>query len=290
MENLNNMKKTVLKLEKEISEISMNLSKVQKREHSKMKNIIQNINNLLNKNSKENNIHSNKAEQYISNNKNKDTLEKNNNNKTIESLNNYKNNIDFIMISLKQPKSKNKFQLNLNNETFSNKKGKTNQNKKNEIDSNDKFLYRNKTDIKNNQINYLISEQNRKYNDKSRNHNNIVYNQMTYTKPKLNNEFSKSKKISKKQRANSNNPKIINNIFDINNKVDTPMQIDIKNDSISTLKNSSSKREIDEIEIVKENPDKSKKIYRINYKNKNLEKIFNRQLLYDRNFFPLNNL
>ena len=46
MENLNNMKKTVLKLEKEISEISMNLSKVQKREHSKMKNIIQNINNL----------------------------------------------------------------------------------------------------------------------------------------------------------------------------------------------------------------------------------------------------
>ena len=69
------------------------------------------------------------------------------------------------MISLKQPKSKNKFQLNLNNETFSNKKGKTNQNKKNEIDSNDKFLYRNKTDIKNNQINYLISEQNRKYND-----------------------------------------------------------------------------------------------------------------------------
>lgn len=290
MENLNNMKKTVLKLEKEISEISMNLSKVQKREHSKMKNIIQNINNLLNKNSKENNIHSNKAEQYISNNKNKETLEKNNNNKTIESLNNYKNNIDFIMISLKQPKSKNKFQLNLNNETFSNKKGKTNQNKKNEIDSNDKFLYRNKTDIKNNQINYLISEQNRKYNDKSRNHNNIVYNQMTYTKPKLNNEFSKSKRISKKQRANSNNPKIINNIFDINNKVDTPMQIDKKNDSISTLKNSSSKREIDEIEIVKENPNKSKKIYRINYKNKNLEKIFNRQLLYDRNIFPLNNL
>ena len=55
---------------------------------------------------------------------------------------------------------------------------------------------------------------------------------MTYTKPKLNNEFSKSKKISKKQRANSNNPKIINNIFDINNKVDTPMQIDIKNDSV----------------------------------------------------------
>ena len=290
MENLNNMKKTVLKLEKEISEISMNLSKVQKREHSKMKNIIQNINNLLNKNSKENNIHSNKAEQYISNSKNKETLEKNNNNKTIESLNNYKNNIDFIMISLKQPKSKNKFQLNLNNETFSNKKGKINQNKKNEIDTNDKFLYRNKTDIKNNKINYLISEQNRKYDDKSRNHNNIVYNQMTYTKPKLNNEFSKSKKISKKQRVKSNNPKIIYNIFDINNKVDTPMQIDIKNDSVSTLKNSSSKRDIDEIEIVKENPDKSKKIYRINYKNKNLEKIFNRQLLYDRNFFPLNNL
>ena len=62
MDNLDNMKKTVLKLEKEISAISMNLSKVQKKEHSKMQNIIQNINNLLNKESKQNNIHLNKMD------------------------------------------------------------------------------------------------------------------------------------------------------------------------------------------------------------------------------------
>ena len=56
MESLNNMKKTVLKLENEISEIGLNLTKVQKKEHSKMKSIIQNINKLLNKEPNKENV------------------------------------------------------------------------------------------------------------------------------------------------------------------------------------------------------------------------------------------
>ena len=56
MENLNNMKKTVLKLEKEISAISNNLSKVKNKDHSTMKKIIHNINNLLAKDTQKNKV------------------------------------------------------------------------------------------------------------------------------------------------------------------------------------------------------------------------------------------
>ena len=51
MKNLNNMKKTVLRLEKEISAISDNLSKVKNKDHTTMKKIINNINYLLTKES-----------------------------------------------------------------------------------------------------------------------------------------------------------------------------------------------------------------------------------------------
>lgn len=59
MENLNNMKKTVLKLEKEIMAISNNLSKVKNKDHSTMKKIIYNINNLLGKDLQTNNLYKN---------------------------------------------------------------------------------------------------------------------------------------------------------------------------------------------------------------------------------------
>ena len=59
MENLNNMKKTVLKLEKEIMAISNNLSKVKNKDHTTMKKIIYNINNLLGKDLQSNNLYKN---------------------------------------------------------------------------------------------------------------------------------------------------------------------------------------------------------------------------------------
>ena len=67
MENLNNMKKTVLKLEKEISAISNNLSKVKNKDHSTMKKIIHNINNLLAKDTQKNNIYKNENNNYMNN-------------------------------------------------------------------------------------------------------------------------------------------------------------------------------------------------------------------------------
>ena len=59
MENLNNMKKTVLKLEKEIMAISNNLSKVKNKDYTTMKKIIYNINNLLGKDIQNNNLYKN---------------------------------------------------------------------------------------------------------------------------------------------------------------------------------------------------------------------------------------
>ena len=125
MDSLNNMKKTVLKLENEISAIDLNLTKVRKKGHSKMKSIIQNINNLLSKEEKKNNIDLDKLNNYIYNIKRKEKEESKrnkNNNKYIHTKN---KNIDCIFISFKNPKGKNKPELNLNDETFFNKNGKT---------------------------------------------------------------------------------------------------------------------------------------------------------------------
>ena len=47
IESLNNAQKTVLKLEKEINEISSNISRVKNKDHTTMKKIINNINYLL---------------------------------------------------------------------------------------------------------------------------------------------------------------------------------------------------------------------------------------------------
>ena len=114
MDSFNNMKKTVLKLENEINAIGLNLTKVKKKEHSKMKNIIHNINKLLIKDSDKNNIHSNKEDKYLYDMKEKNKKDNNinnNNNKYVHSKN---NDIDCILISLKNQKNKNDNELNLN--------------------------------------------------------------------------------------------------------------------------------------------------------------------------------
>ena len=46
IESLNNVQKTVLQLEKEISAISNNITKVKNKDHATMKKIINNINYL----------------------------------------------------------------------------------------------------------------------------------------------------------------------------------------------------------------------------------------------------
>ena len=295
MDNLDNMKKTVLKLEKEISAISMNLSKVQKKEHSKMQNIIQNINNLLNKESKQNNIHLNKMDKYNNDVKNKEKMNDNKNNKTIQCFHTKnKNNIDCILISLKQAKDKNKDEFN---ETFFNKKKRASSkifinNNKHYLTSDEKLLRANKTELENFKKSDLIKKQKNKYIGKSRNNNNYLYNQMTYTKPKLNNELSKRNINKKKNRTNSSNNQIINNIFDINNKINTIIQIGGKNNSISNLKNLSVRTKIRQNEIGQnkniENFNKNK-IFSIN-KSKHEEKNFRKELLYDKKMLQIDDL
>ena len=224
MDSLNNMKKTVLKLENEISAIDLNLNKVRKKGHSKMKSIIQNINNLLSKEEKKNNIDLDKLNNYIYNIKRKEKEESKrnkNNNKYIHTKN---KNIDCIFISFKNPKGKNKPELNLNDETFFNKNGKTSsqiyKNKSNiyHFTTNGNLLKNKENDFENNKINNLTNKLNIKCINKSRNLNNLFYDHMTYTKPKLNNEFSRNN-INKKRNKTNSSKQIIKNIPDINNNI-----------------------------------------------------------------------
>ncbi len=53
IESLNNARKTVLRIEKEINAISNNLSRVKSKDHITMKKIIKNINYLLSKGTNE---------------------------------------------------------------------------------------------------------------------------------------------------------------------------------------------------------------------------------------------
>ena len=296
METVNSMKKTVLKLENEISAIGLNLTKVQKKEHSKMKSIIQNINKLLNEESNKNNIHLNKVDKYFHNEKNNKKEENNIINKMNKYVHTKNNNIDCILISLKKKKNKNSNGLNINEETFFNNKKKSssiiyiNKNNQNNIISNEKILKINESDYNNYKTNTLTNKQKKKNISKSRNKNNLFYNHMTYSKPKLNNEFSKNNLNKKRRKTNSSN-KIINNIFDINYKCETLIPIEGKDDSILELKNSktTAKFKENEIETISNNLQHFNDINNIfsNSKKRQNEKPFKKELLYDQNIFPL---
>ena len=250
MDSLNNMQKTALKLDKEINSLGLNMTRVHKKEHSKMKNIINNINNLLKKDSKQNNISFGKVDKYMNYIKDKEKSEEINN-KTIQSFKNNKNNnhnIDCILISLKRTSNRNKRELDFNKETIFNENQKNsskllNRRKKdNNLTSDDKFMANRKDICENMKPDNLIIKQRSKYLGKSRNNNNLMYNQMTYSRPKLNNKFSNFNLTKQKQRANSSKNHFVNNNFDKNDKANSLIKMNDKNKTISNQKYSSKKR------------------------------------------------
>ena len=291
MDSLNNMKKKVLKLEKEINAISLNMTKVKKKEHFKIKNIINNINNMLKKESKQNNLHLNKIDKYNNYIKENEKIEEINN-KTIQNFhNNNKNNIDSILISLKHSKAKNKIAFDLSKETIFNKNQTNitkiiNRKKKYYKPSSDNKFLKNKINVcENTKLDDLIIKQrSSKYLNKSRNNNNLIYNQMTYSRPKLNTKLTNFNMKKKKQRANSSKDHLLNNILDKNDKINNLTME--KNKSFSTQKYFSTK--------TKQNQNKNELLYRnsenitnknllyINNKNKFKEKLFKKELLYNK--------
>ena len=297
MDSLNNMQKTALKLDKEINSLGLNMTRVHKKEHSKMKNIINNINNLLKKDSKQNNINFNKVDKYMNYIKDKEKSEEINN-KTIQSFKNNKNNnhnIDCILISLKRTSNRNKRELDFNKETIFNENQKNsskllNRRKKdNNLTSDDKFMANRKDICENMKPDNLIIKQRSKYLGKSRNNNNLMYNQMTYSRPKLNNKFSNFNLTKQKQRANSSKNHFVNNNFDKNDKANSLIKMNDKNKTISNQKYSSKKRKCCKNNKNCENITNKNAIY-ISKKDKNTEKSFKKELLYDKNNYYLDEL
>ena len=297
MDSLNNMQKTALKLDKEINSLGLNMTRVHKKEHSKMKNIINNINNLLKKDSKQNNINFNKVDKYMNYIKDKEKSEEINN-KTIQSFKNNKNNnhnIDCILISLKRTSNRNKRELDFNKETIFNENQKNsskllNRRKKdNNLTSDDKFMANRKDICENMKPDNLIIKQRSKYLGKSRNNNNLMYNQMTYSRPKLNNKFSNFNLTKQKQRANSSKNHFVNNNFDKNDKANSLIKMNDKNKTISNQKYSFKKRKCCKNNKNCENIINKNAIY-ISKKDKNTEKSFKKELLYDKNNYYLDEL
>ena len=297
MDSLNNMQKTALKLDKEINSLGLNMTRVHKKEHSKMKNIINNINNLLKKDSKQNNINFNKVDKYMNYIKDKEKSEEINN-KTIQSFKNNKNNnhnIDCILISLKRTSKRNKRELDFNKQTIFNENQKNsskllNRRKKdNNLTSDDKFMANRKDICENMKPDNLIIKQRSKYLGKSRNNNNLMYNQMTYSRPKLNNKFSNFNLTKQKQRANSSKNHFVNNNFDKNDKANSLIKMNDKNKTISNQKYSSKKRKCCKNNKNCENIINKNAIY-ISKKDKNTEKSFKKELLYDKNNYYLDEL
>ena len=294
MESLNNMKKTVLKLENEISEIGLNLTKVQKKEHSKMKSIIQNINKLLNKENNKENVNLDKDKKYLYNIKENEKGDENINDNKNKYVNIKNNNIDCILISLKKPKNKDNNELNLNDQTFFNNKKKSFSkifiNKNTHITTNEKLLNINESDYENYKANTITNKINIKTINKSRNKNNLYYNHMTYSKPKLNNEFPKNNQNKKRNTAKSSN-RIINNIFDIN-KIDNLIQVGGKKSSISNAKYSTSRKVQNNIEIMNKNLNNKNNLNKAskNHKKGHEENSFKKELLYDKKLFPMEEL
>ena len=126
MENLNNMKKTVLKLEKEIMAISNNLSKVKNKDHTTMKKIIYNINNLLGKDiQSNNNLYKNDYINELNNKKMNKQIEekKETQKKQYIYSNDIKNkNIEYIIMPINQQKKNEIIQNDVHQSQHYNKK------------------------------------------------------------------------------------------------------------------------------------------------------------------------
>ena len=216
MKNLNNMKKTVLRLEKEISAISDNLSKVKNKDHTTMKKIINNINYLLTKESPTFNNNHQKIK-FINETEENQKIEENeiiNSNKYI----NIKNDQNYV-IPIKQAKIRNNY--NSNEQYFKKKSFSSSK------ICNDKPISAGKSKNYNKQINDLYNYTNR---------NNIIDytnnqmlnkgNQMTYSKPRL---------INEKKNSINNNKNIINTNTTNNNK--NNINININNINENSIQN-----------------------------------------------------
>ena len=218
IESLNNARKTVLKLEKEISAISSNLSKVKNKDHSTMKKIINNINYLLTKDAIEKNINKKEVNYEIEENKENEeyyNIRKSNKN---QYHNNSDRNIDYLLLYNKQKNknSKNNSEKNINVPYFNRKccsSSRINIDVNTNNASNEHNLFK---DYKSNIIkikNERIDDSNRnKIINYSCNNDNNLYktNLMTYSKPKLNSKNKNVNHITTPINSKKNNDKIRN--------------------------------------------------------------------------------
>ena len=239
MENLNNMKKTVLKLEKEISAISNNLSKVKNKDHSTMKKIIHNINNLLAKDTQKNNLYKNENNNYMNN------LEKGQKTSDINFIkkidyirNNNERNTDYILTPFNKMK-KNDIKPNDESQQYFNKKSNSSSRinyniitERNNENYSKKFFgpYKSKYLMTNESIKDTNNDRNNNIFDYSNNKILNKTNQMTYSKPKLKKDSSKK------------NTKLTINTNNYYNK--------ISNDNIYKKSNTLTKKEIKESESI----------------------------------------
>ena len=242
IESLNNARKTVLKLEKEISAISTNLSKVKKKDHSTMKKIINNINYLLTKEAIEKNINKKDMNYEIEENKeNEDyyNIRKSNKNQ----YHNSDRNIDYLILYSKQKNknsNKNSNEKSINAPYFNRKcssSSKINIDVNTNNASNEHNLFK---DFKSNVIknkNERIDDSNRnKIINYSCNNDNKLYksNLMTYSKPKLNSKNKNVNQNSTPINSKSNNDKIRNvKYFSLNGK--NPKNEDKESSILNTL-------------------------------------------------------
>ena len=222
------MKKTVLKLEKEINAISNNLSKVKNKDHTTMKKIIHNINYLLTKDTT-NTLFTNEFNHINETEENQNISE----NKRIK-INKYirtnDTNIDYALFPLKQDKNNNN-DLNSNEPHYSKKSFSSSKiynnkpisaGKKKNYNEQTYDLYNNTRLMVNDNIKTNNRNNNNNYNIMEYSNNQLLNkgNQMTYSKPRLISEKmnSKNNKINTTTSSTNNNLNINNN-NNINNNI-----------------------------------------------------------------------
>ena len=184
IESLNNARKTVLKLEKEINAISNNLSKVKNKDHTTMKKIINNINYLLTNDSDENKSKLYKNEKTEGKKEPKNPEET----KIISTRYEYNSdrNIDYLFLLNKYKNNNNE----KNNKQYFNRKCSSSSKINVYNSSKEKnFIKSYNTNIKT-KVNNVISNNRNKIVEEGKNCLNKT-NQMTYSKPRLLTEYSK---------------------------------------------------------------------------------------------------
>ena len=297
IQNLNTMKKTVLKLEKEISAISNNLSKVKKKDHNTMKKIIHNINYLLTKEQHKNNIYSNEVN-HINDIEESKKVEEMNVAKNNQYIHTDESNIDYILIPLNQLNNKSKKEFNPNDpyHTYFNKKNNSSSKIRNtraisesKSQNYNKIFYDEYNSNPN--TNMIINE---KIKNTNRNSNTDYYNiinysnnktfqktnQIAYTKPRLMSENTKTNVKNNKRIISSNNNLNINNCINTNNNISLQNEKKEKS-SINSLKYLTLNQKNTTNSTENKNPDVIRTI-NYNYQNKNEDFYNNNKFIYDK--------